>query len=74
MSITERPEESTNLFLNRLADALTSHEALDSDLAGILAAHILSSDPAADAVSQAKTAILKLAEGRAANARKATDD
>jgi hypothetical protein len=60
-----REQETPETFLSSLGGNLREQEGVDFDLADILRKHILMVFPVADAVSQAKAAILKLAEERA---------
>jgi hypothetical protein len=55
-------------FLTNLGTTLRAKENIDVDLADILARHLLTVSPAADALTKAKEAILKLASERAAAA------
>jgi hypothetical protein len=57
--------ESPAEFLGKLAVALREKDGVDVGLADILGKHLLTGTPAADAVAQAKAAILKLAGDRA---------
>jgi hypothetical protein len=57
--------ESPDEFLTRLGKELVTQEGVDIDLASILAAHLLTGAPAADAIANAKADILKLADDRA---------
>lgn len=52
-------------FLVNLGNTLREKENIDTDLAEILAKHLLSAKLAADAVATAKDAIVKLAVARA---------
>ena len=58
--------ESPGEFLTSLGRALREQDDTDVDLATILSTHLLTAEPAADAVSNAKAAILRLASMRAA--------
>lgn len=58
---SETPEE----FIVALGNLLNEKEDADVGLVDILKAHILKADPAQNAVTQAKDAILKLAGERA---------
>jgi len=60
-----REQVTPETFLASLGGNLREQEGVDLDLAEILRKHILKVSPGADAVSQAKAAILKLAEERA---------
>ncbi len=57
--------ESPDEFLRNLEGVLLKQEAVDADLAKILATHLLTATPAKDAVAKGKAAILKLASDRA---------
>ena len=57
--------ESPGEFLANLGQALRKQDDVDAGLAEILATHLLTTEPVADAVSKAKAAILKLASVRA---------
>ncbi|MEQ8349162.1 MAG: hypothetical protein RIB84_04995 [Sneathiellaceae bacterium] len=57
--------ESIAEFLKNLGKVLREKENMDSDLADILAKHLLTATPAVDAVAKAKEAIVKLAVARA---------
>jgi hypothetical protein len=57
-------QETPEAFLASLRGNLREQEGVDLDLADILGKHVLKVSPGADAVSQAKAAILKLAEER----------
>lgn len=57
--------ESPSKFLTALGQELREKKGVDADLAAILATHLLTAEPTADAVSKAKDAILKLASLRA---------
>ena len=48
-----------------MGKTLLEKEGVDTDLANILVTHLLSAKPAADAVTQAINAIIKLARERA---------
>ena len=65
----ERPGE----FLANLGQALREQDGADVGLAEILSTHLLTAEPAADAVSKANAAILKLARTRAALPGSETD-
>lgn len=52
-------------FLAGLAERLRASDGVDGDLAGILAMHLLVTNPDAKAVTKAKDAILALASKRA---------
>jgi hypothetical protein len=53
-------------FLATLAATLKTSEGCDGELADVLTAHILTTSPDANALASAKSAIMKLAESRAA--------
>ena len=53
------------MFLTELGDALKSLDGGDTDLAEIVAMHLLTDAPEADCVEKALTAIIALAERRA---------
>ncbi|QDH74283.1 hypothetical protein [Brevundimonas sp. M20] len=65
MSNQEEPPETPDAFLKNVGTRLAKRDAVDSDLAAILAEHILASDVADDAVAQAKAAVVALAKTRA---------
>ena len=60
-----KPLETPDAFLNALGESLKAKHGVDVDLAAILSEHILKAVPAANSVTQAKDAILKLAAERA---------
>lgn len=60
-----RPEETLDAFLETVGNRLKESKENDADLADILKAHILKENPEANAVAQAKNAILELANKRA---------
>ncbi|MHA6644001.1 hypothetical protein [Mesorhizobium sp. A623] len=64
-AFTAKPE-TPQAILAALAETLKTSEGIDTDLAGIVIDHILTTNPHADAVTNAKTAIMKLAAKRAA--------
>ena len=66
--------ESPGDFLAKLGQALCRQGGVDASLAEILATHLLTAEPAADAVSVAKVAILKLANDRAIPPQREADD
>lgn len=66
--------ETPDAFLASLVDSLSSKEGIDASLVDILKTHLLNTDPAEDAVAQAKTAIVKLADERAAPPQKEEAD
>jgi hypothetical protein len=57
--------ETPEAFLKGVGERLNAAEGVDSELASVLALHILVATPHADAVSRAKTAIVAMAERRA---------
>jgi hypothetical protein len=65
----DRPE----VFLANLAEALKVSDAVDADLAAALADHLLTVTPHADAVDNAKAAIIAFAGKRAAPAEAQVD-
>lgn len=65
MSNQEEPQETSGAFLENVAKKLAKRDGVDSDLAAILAEHILASDVGGDAVMQAKAAVIALAKRRA---------
>jgi hypothetical protein len=65
LSNDNNPDESPDTFLDDLAKTLPEQEDTDTDLARILAAHILKASPAKGAVDAAFTEIAKLAVARA---------
>ena len=63
----DSPEiETPAVFLAKLAGKLKETDGVDGDLAAILTDHLLTADPHADCVVNAKAAIVKLAAKRAA--------
>ncbi len=60
------PTETTEEFLNNVGDRLSANKDVDVGLADILKEHLLTTDPAQDAVAQAKAAIISLAGNRTA--------
>jgi hypothetical protein len=69
-----KPEtESSADFLAKLGDMLRKKEDIDTGLASVLAEHLLTTTPAADAVAKAKAVILKLASDRANPPQKEAD-
>jgi hypothetical protein len=60
------PVDTPDAFLEALAETLKGKEGADAGLADILKAHILKASPGQNAVAQAKDAILRLADERAA--------
>lgn len=63
--VTPEVETSTT-FLTKLAETLKGTEGVDADLAGILTDNLLTVGPQANAVANAKAAIVKLAAKRVA--------
>lgn len=59
--MTDTPAE----FLATLGELLTAYPDVDSELAKIVASHILTATPSVDAVEQATKAIVDLAAARA---------
>ena len=57
--------ETPASFLTSLGNMLREKESADVGLAGILARHLLTTTPAAEAVAKAKNAIVQLASERA---------
>jgi hypothetical protein len=66
--------ETPATFLKALAATLKSLDGVDSDLAAILATHVLVAEPAMDAVAKAKAAIVALAQTRAVPAKQEPAD
>lgn len=60
-----KPLETPDAFLKALGESLKAKDGVDTDLAAILTTHILKATPAANAIAQAKDAIVKLATERA---------
>jgi hypothetical protein len=58
--------ETPDTFLTKLAETLKGTEGVDADLASILTDNLLTVGPHANAVANAKAAIVKLAAKRAA--------
>ena len=65
--------ESLEEFLVRLGKSLTDQDGADASLAQILSMHILKTHPTNDAVVEAKTAILRLANERAKSSQAGAD-
>ena len=75
-SLEPQPAEEVNSpedFLARLSEALKASDGVDADIASILADHLLTATPHANAVANAKAAIAALAENRANPAKEQTD-
>ena len=72
MEIKDKLIETPETFLDSLGAHIKEKDGVDVDLAKILTTNILKAAPAQNAVTQAKDAILKLAEERAK--QEATDD
>jgi hypothetical protein len=66
--------ETPATFLKALAATLKTSDGVDSDLAAILATHVLVTEPTTDAVAKAKAAIVALAQTRAAPANQEPAD
>jgi hypothetical protein len=66
MGETPTPDTTPTEFLTQLGSDLSAKEGIDSGLASILKAHILTVAPAADCVTKARAAITALAKKRAA--------
>lgn len=66
--------EAPEAFLTGLFTALKASDDIDSDLAAILADHLLTVTPHPNVVINAKAAILALAAKRAALAEEPVDD
>ena len=60
-----KPLDTTDALLNAIGANLISKEGVDADLAAILTTHLIKAAPAANAVAQAKEAIVALATERA---------
>lgn len=58
--------ETPGAFLAELSEALRASDGVDTDLAAALTEHLLTVTPHADAVANAKSAIVALASERAA--------
>lgn len=65
MDVEAKPLETPDAFLKALGESLKTKDGVDTDLAAILTTHILKAAPAANAIAQAKDAIVKLATERA---------
>jgi hypothetical protein len=74
MERDDQPEETPDAFLKALGESLSANADVDQSVANILAKNILKGAPDANAVSQAKDAILKLAAERAAPSNPAAVD
>ncbi|MCW5300539.1 hypothetical protein DXT88_20420 [Herbaspirillum lusitanum] len=66
--------ETPAAFLEALGETLSGKAKIDVGLADILKIHVLKTKPAQNAVTQAKTAILKLAAERAAAPKAEVDN
>lgn len=66
-------DDTTAAFLAQLGRALKTSEAVDAELAGIVAEHILATTPADDCVEQAMAAINTLAASRATTPKENAD-
>ena len=60
-----QPLDTPDALLDAIGANLISKEGVDADLAAILATHLIKAAPAANAVAQAKEAIVALATERA---------
>jgi len=67
------PAVTPDAFLAGVSKALTASADVDVELAGILADHLLTVRPHANAVANAKAAIVALAAKRATPAEEQTD-
>ncbi|MEO9631251.1 MAG: hypothetical protein ABJG14_12525 [Sulfitobacter sp.] len=67
------PVETPDVFLAGVAETLNASADMDADLASILSDHLLTVTPHANAVANAKAAIVALAVKRAAPAEVQTD-
>lgn len=65
MADESQQQQTPEGFLNALGSTLKSTDGIDTDLVDVLTAHVLLVTQNANAVAQAKTAIVKLAETRA---------
>lgn len=65
MSNEIESQDTPEVFLSNLGESLQKEEGIDVHLIEILRKHILITVPAKDAVTVAKSAIVKLAESRA---------
>ncbi len=67
MRVEDKAEtaDTPDAFLTALGESLKGKEGVDVGMADILRTHILKVDPAQNAVTQAKDAIVKLASERA---------
>ena len=66
--------ETPATFLAKVAETLKEAEGVDADLAGILTDNLLTVEPHANAVANAKAAIVKLAAKRAAPEETASEE
>ncbi|MBY6117200.1 hypothetical protein KUW09_23590 [Mameliella alba] len=67
------PVEAPDAFLSGLSEDLKASDDVDADLARILSDHILTPTPQADAVANAKAAIIAVAAKRASPAEEQND-
>lgn len=67
------PVETPEVFLAGVSKDLKASADVDADLARIISGHLLTSTPHADAVANAKAAIVSLASKRAAPDEKQSD-
>ena len=65
--------ETPEKFLSTLAETLKTSDDVDADLAGILSDHLLTITPHANAVANAKAAIVALAAKHAAPVEEQAD-
>lgn len=67
MRVEDKAEtaDTPDAFLTALGESLKGKEGVDVGMADILRTHILKADPAQNAVTRAKDAIVKLASERA---------
>lgn len=65
---------SASVFLQRVGEALSGAEGIDTELAAILASHILTDSPTSDAVARAKAAIVQLASERGQSIETGAED
>lgn len=68
------PAETPDVFLAGVCESLKVSADVDADLASILSDHLLTVTPQADAVANAKAAIVAIAAKRAAPADEQVDD
>lgn len=67
------PAETTDDFLAGVSENLKSLAEVDADLAEVLSDHLLTATPDADAVANAKAAIVAIAVKRAAPTEEQSD-